>query len=282
MVVKFKLTADETVEQRVKVDPIIAAKILEDHNDTNRPIARAKVRAYATEMLKGNWRYNPADTICFDTNYQMQNGQHRMMALIDSGTTQEFMFVTGVEPRTQDVMDVGYKRNASQQLMMSGYEYATILGALARWYIKWHDGSIMANSRNPSTPDIRTWVEETDSDARYYAVRMALEYYRQSPFSTGAIGAVAYEAMVIDPSAAVTFFNGLTTGVGLEEGNPILILNRHVQRILVSPSSPKLRVHEQMWLMITTWNRWRTEGGKTITSIRLPKQLDADLFPKMK
>lgn len=66
------------------VTPDIAKQWLKQ-NTNNRKIKEAVVDAYAKDMLNGKWTINN-DSITFDKNGILTNGQHRLMAVIKSST----------------------------------------------------------------------------------------------------------------------------------------------------------------------------------------------------
>lgn len=92
------------------VTPDIAKQWLKQ-NTNNRKIKEAVVDAYAKDMLNGKWTINN-DSITFDKNGILTNGQHRLMAVIKSSTCQCMSVMYGVEhnvnmdrPATRSVSD---------------------------------------------------------------------------------------------------------------------------------------------------------------------------------
>lgn len=71
--------------QVVSVTPALAEKILEK-NTFNRNVSSAVVRKYAADMSAGKWTLNHQG-IAFDRDGTLIDGQHRLMAIIQSGAT---------------------------------------------------------------------------------------------------------------------------------------------------------------------------------------------------
>ena len=80
----------------VAVTPALAKMMLEK-NTRNRRLSNAWVRKLADDMSNGRWHKIGNDAITFDTDGNLTNGQHRLQAIIMSGTTQVFNVVQGVE-----------------------------------------------------------------------------------------------------------------------------------------------------------------------------------------
>lgn len=67
------------------------------NNAMHRKIKQKKVDAYMKEMVDGKWRLN-GKALIFDSNGRLLNGQHRLSAVVQSGTTLTTLVVRGVDP----------------------------------------------------------------------------------------------------------------------------------------------------------------------------------------
>lgn len=103
---KKKLTCPFKVAWE-KVTPDVAADWLEKHNDRNRSIRYHTVTSMAQDMATGTWSPN-AETISFGEDGQLDNGQHRLSAVVLSETEQWFLVARDVPKRIDGVqIDVG-------------------------------------------------------------------------------------------------------------------------------------------------------------------------------
>lgn len=275
MSVKISIEPDA---QRMTVTPEMAYQILTEYNTHNRPVSRRRVNDLSREMTKGNWRYNPADAIVFDTERVLANGQHRLEAVVDAEIPQDFLVVTGAETGAQDVMDQQKRRTTGEQLALSGYENAKPLATIARIHIMWTEGNITNQQKRPSTLDVRHWVESAYPEGMRFAINSGAAVAKITPFNVGPVGAAAYSAYLKDSGAAEQFFHDLTEGIGLDKGHPVLTLTKYLQR--QTQIGIKFREHHQLWLVVSTWNTWR--AGRSIGKIMSPSEFKNDLFPKMK
>jgi len=100
-----------------------------------RPISVSTVAKYITELRNGSWRLAPAP-ICFDTNGNLIQGQHRLEAVRRSGVTAEFFLSKGWSPDIMEVLDTGKARTVGTMMIMSGMKNTTALarslGCIAR------------------------------------------------------------------------------------------------------------------------------------------------------
>ena len=111
------------------------------HNKDNRHIRPSKVAQYARLMKNKMWGVEEAKAgyrgsvapIIFDWNGVLSDGQHRLLAQVESRTTQYWYVLRDVPPTTQATVDNGIPRTAADLLGWSGYENANVLQGIARW-----------------------------------------------------------------------------------------------------------------------------------------------------
>lgn len=95
----------------VKVTPELAAKFLESNNN-NRNVRKGHVSKLAEAMLSGEWKLSP-QPVSIAKNVRLLDGQHRLLAIVQSGVPQNMMICEGVEESVFDVIDIGAKRSYS-------------------------------------------------------------------------------------------------------------------------------------------------------------------------
>ena len=96
------------------ITPSIAREILANNNTRNaRPLARDLVRRYATEMLEGRWKVSPQGLV-FGADGELEDGQHRLAAIVQSGVTLPMWVTREAPPGVGDVLDQGRIRTAAQ------------------------------------------------------------------------------------------------------------------------------------------------------------------------
>ena len=97
------------------IGPLEARKLLAN-SAPNRAINDTLVLRYACEMLDGEW-HNIGVPIILDEHGRLSDGQHRLSAVIESETVQQFTLVRGVPLRaTILAVDTGRKRTITDIL----------------------------------------------------------------------------------------------------------------------------------------------------------------------
>ena len=100
------------------ITPERAAHYLKRNVDNYRKISKSKVALYAQEMKAGKWQLN-GESIVFDRDGKLKNGQHRLAAVIVAGVPIQMTVVKGVEDKT-NIFDVGMARSLAQISQASG------------------------------------------------------------------------------------------------------------------------------------------------------------------
>ena len=110
------------VEKKV-ITPKEASKILAEQNPYNyREVNWATVDIYANDMKSGNWKEN-GETVKFDINGNLIDGQHRFWAIVKSGVPILCIIVYDLDPSVADTIDIGRKRSIEQYLKWADKAY---------------------------------------------------------------------------------------------------------------------------------------------------------------
>lgn len=98
----------------IKVTPEIAKQML-SQNKNNRKIMQSVVDRYARDMKNGKWDQN-GDTITIDDSGNLTNGQHRLMAVVQSGVAVDMIVIYGIP--FSATKDIGTPRNIADNIRM--------------------------------------------------------------------------------------------------------------------------------------------------------------------
>jgi hypothetical protein len=103
-----------------KISPKKAQQYLND-NTTNRSLRSGVVDQYTKDMVDGKWTHCVAPIVFYD-NGDVADGQHRLWAIIESNTTQQFFVMRGL-PRDAGLnIDVGLPRTLLDNARISGVD----------------------------------------------------------------------------------------------------------------------------------------------------------------
>ena len=117
------------------VTPQFAQEALR-HNGNNRNLSKVRVDLYKKDMKDGNWSLN-GESISFYDNGDLKDGQHRLMAIAESGLSQWMVVVRNI-PTKVVIADRGRSRSTCHILEMAGYpsnlRQTNLIGAINMLY----------------------------------------------------------------------------------------------------------------------------------------------------
>lgn len=99
------------------ITPDIAREYL-THNNGNRKIRVAEVESYMREIKRGDF-ITTHQGVAFDTNGELVDGQHRLMAIALSGIPVEMFVTRNLHPKAKMVVDRGQSRTMHDTMSFS-------------------------------------------------------------------------------------------------------------------------------------------------------------------
>lgn len=239
----------------VGISPETAAAWLQ-RNTSNRPLRKSLIKRYSRDMAHGSWHMT-GESIKFDRDGNLIDGQHRLLAIIDAGITVECFVMYGIDPSAFRVMDSGDSRKAKDVLHQLGYvstkELAATATALRRFDALGHFG-YSGGLDHPTKSEIIAYVE--DHPELMDIVRMHATGTARIPGLRPSLQAsLAYLFRRTDAEDCDAFFDALRRGANLHEHSPILMLrNRLIEN---AATSRKMTANEVAAITIKAWNAWR-------------------------
>lgn len=212
--------------QITTITPAIAEEWLKN-NLHNRAIRRRQVDQLVVAMKSGSW-ITTHQGIAFDETDELIDGQHRLLAVVESGVTVSMMVTRGIPVNqggtmTMDVVDFGRPRSVSDSLYLQhGIKNSVGIAAILRGIAKlsnWAFDGTLSVTQSKSIYDI--YGKETG--IAHQIGSHAPRFIRQS-----AISAVIAFGLKFDERVEA-FGNQLSTGANLTESSPILALRRHLE-----------------------------------------------------
>lgn len=125
--------------QRVTVTPEIAKEWLAHNITNNRSLNRNRVLQYATDMKNDQWMMSPNSVIAFDTNGNLIDGQHRLMAVIEADKPVNMVVCYDNDPDVMRVIDTGMARTNYQIAKLNGNQLMgnKEMAAVCRSYLRY-------------------------------------------------------------------------------------------------------------------------------------------------
>lgn len=113
--------------EALMVTPEMAERFLAK-NTQNRKLDQVRVQCYANEMRGGFWILN-GESIAFDGEGTLVNGQHRLSAVVKAGITVPFLVVRNVPTKSFLVTDTGKNRTSGDVFSINGTPNAKVTAA---------------------------------------------------------------------------------------------------------------------------------------------------------
>jgi len=220
-------------------------------NTKNRNYSKARAMAYASDITSGRWLFNP-QPIVFDTLGDLIDGQHRLHAVILANKGVDMVIMTGVPENSIGIIDFGKPRSASDILSIGGYESTTNVASLAKKIIMYEAGlsnlikgqvRSMAVAYEAGTKPQVVEFARKNFDMLHELVTEGSSIYKKSNIKLMSPAEIGLMLYILKPhEMALTFMNGIISGVGLNDGTPELAMRRileqvkHTRELPLSPS----------------------------------------------
>lgn len=198
-------------------------------NTSNRNIRPHYVARLAGAMERGEWVQN-GESIKLNGE-MLLDGQHRLLAIVESGTTQSMLVVRDLPSVAQATVDIGARRNIADVLRLRGEVDVTTLAACLATVWRYTTHGTM--QRTPAT--VPTIAQLLAFYEKHPEIRDALSVGRSVrdaglALSISSASAVYHLAAEQDQQEAGTFFARLSSGDMLESSDPIYVLRRFLLR----------------------------------------------------
>lgn len=261
--------AGEVFTVKEYIDPEMAREYLSTMGP-NRRINRRRMKLYKDIILRDEWELTHQG-IAFDSNGQLIDGQHRLMAIVQTGVTLPMLVTRGLAPGSQRAVDGGLLRGNRDQLDILNIEQAADLApALAVLYRLFLADQMPIRERrfnknvSPTKAEVEAMVYAHPEMARFLEVGRRLGKTIGVPKSV--MSGVRYYLGLLDEGDADVFFEYLATGEELQVGHPVYVLREQFRRMVLNAAKRGGRVDyaKTAALTIRAWNAYR--GGKSPSS----------------
>jgi hypothetical protein len=146
-----------------------AARAWLTKNVSNRQLSKLHVKHFVDVMLAGDMIFN-GETIIFNADGDLINGQHRLHACVESGRSFDVLVVRGVDQSAFRTLDSGRKRSSADVLYLAGEINASNLAAAVQALVAFVDfgGSIRVTTTQSrkATPQLIDRVLSAHSGLR--------------------------------------------------------------------------------------------------------------------
>lgn len=215
-----------------KITPKMARAYLEKNIEHNRPLRKHRVAQIADAMKRGQWVMS-GESVKFDSDGNMFDGQHRMTGVIESGATVQMLVGRNITREAYDIIDSGLKRTNADHLTRLGLSSASLTASVAKMLIGYYNELNLLNTAEMSmitNKDITEFVL-TNQQMLEQAVSMGNNVYQQVGGNATAWSSFVFMAMNAGWDKSITeFLYGIVNGEGLTGGDPRLALRNWLMR----------------------------------------------------
>lgn len=240
------------------------------HNTDNRPRRPKVVERYADAMKRGEWKMN-GESIKFNCDGRLIDGQHRLLAIVSSGCTIETYVVRGLPVDAFDTIDQGAVRHLADVFARNGEVNCHALAGAIRWLGVLHDRMSWKNVGY--TPE-QAKAKLQDHPELRKSVSKVCSSNTKGLIPGSILAACHYLFSRKDADLADLFADSLIGGEGLKKSDPVYLLRERL--IANGTAAAKLPRETIAALTIKAWNA--TREGKPMRTL---KWVEGDL-PEIK
>lgn len=250
------------------VTPEIARDLL-DRNINNRKLNKRRVDNMANAMLRNEWQYN-GDTIRISKSGRLLDGQHRLSAIEQSGISQKYIIVDGLDDDVFTTIDIGSARDAGQMLAIAGEKNTTALAAVTKMALVYASTGRPIHGNPDKMPTHTQIVELAESDERLKAAAnyTASNKWARKYLSPSATAFCRYALMEDNPEVAECFFSELSSGEYSYPDSPI----KYIRDFLIEERNATVKTGNDRRIAMVFHAYRIYRAGKSSRFIRLPKE----------
>jgi hypothetical protein len=248
-------------------------------NTHNRNPKSSNLKKVVRALSNGEWKLN-GEAIKIATSGAILDGQHRLLAIVQTGIPMTTLVIRGLESDTQETMDGGSPRTAADALKLRGEANFTTLAAVAKKICTYNAAGLRAATGTSFTITTAEILAAADSTP---GIRDTARYANNIAAGTGMtasiVGLLFHIFSAIDADDATFFFDRFHDGEMLAKGNPIYELRRTLENVK-SVRGEKSQTFIAA-VTIKAWNKFRegesvallkfTAGGATPEKFPEPK-----------
>lgn len=237
----------------VKVTPRIAKDWLAKNLDNNRPTRERVIDKYAADMTEGLWK-ETGETIKFNVEGKLIDGQHRLHAIIKSKQTMTLWVAYGLPIESFTAIDTGSSRRFADLLHFEGTPYGIRVGGIVKWVDNYENGNPMNYGGTRTASSTQLWERFRKDETHFIEAAKHASDLKRVVDATLAGGMAYYLFNKIDEQTTHAFFESLKTGANLNGKSPILVLRNRL--ISQSKTGERLNTGERLSLYIRAWNNY--------------------------
>lgn len=235
-------------------------------NPDNRPLSERRIAEIIREISRDDFQCN-GETIIVCKEGLLNDGQHRLTAIVRTGITIQSFVAWGVARSSRLTVDVGIARTSGNFLAMEGMTDTNRAASVAMWLLCYNRGFMESNQagqgRFPTKGEVVSYALQ-HRDEIIDAIR-ATQKVGMKALGAHTAAATAYVlCRRADRAYVDEFFTQFCEGAGFEIGSPI-------HRLRTKLTENKIRPGHKLALILRVWNYWK-RGTTELRSLQMPTE----------
>ena len=255
------------------VTPEMAQKWLDKNIKNNRNLSTKNMAAILADFEKGKWNGDNGETIKFDVNGKMTDGQHRLSAIVKWNKPVQTHVMFGVSLDGFVTMDTGKRRSAGDMLKIQGFSYVREIPSMIQTSEALLQGKYLLPTPMTNS-EILQMALKSKKDFEHICKKACTFNHRYKPVTKAEFGAIFRVFKMIDYTEANLFLEMVSNGINLDSNHPAFVLRKVFSQELFAKSR-KLSPKERMAYLILAWNAFME--GREVKKFKWSIQ---DTFPK--
>lgn len=236
------------------------AQIMLSRNDGNRRVKAGNLNRLMRDISAGRFVLN-GETIIVSANGEVNDGQHRCLAVLLTGRTVKTVMTFGVSRESMRTVDIGEKRQAKDRLGIAGISDYVRLSAIASLAFSVYNG------RAATPPEADDYFRANREIIERGASATTTNMKGVGPAAAG-VAAMHLLRMGFAEADIRDFFAKVRSGEMLSKNDPRMTLHR---AIFVDKYKQKL--HREDWLRAFVHHFIALKGGRKPTELQYTKPL---------
>lgn len=272
-----------------RITPEYARFVWNNLNKTNRNVRRSQVRLMQESIREGEF-IPTGQTIIFDAEGDLQDGQHRIYAVASAGKSIDALVVRGAPAANFTKLDIGTVRGAADTLQVRGIRNPIVVAAVVR-NVKQFEASRTVSRRGVrlSNDEVLRYVNQ------HQEIQVSVDYVVQSMqrkhglvgITESQVAFVHYITSGYDKFAADEFVRLLTGPASdlrfVEQGavvykEPVKHLRDRLAQLVESKrrsqSASDLSESQVIGLALAAWNLYAKIGRRLSKKLQVAKAVD--------
>lgn len=244
------------------------AEIILNNNDANRRVRPYKLSQMVSDMRYDRWTLNGEPIIVAKTG-ELNDGQHRLMALIEAKVCLPMLFVFGVERTSRTTVDQGASRTPGDYLHMDGVANSTQLAAITRQIIAFERAERKSMGRTNEVTSAQV-LERAEKDITLpTSARYGMQHaHRMKRYASATVIGFCHNVLLSENTTeGLAFMEQLCTGESLVRGDPAYSAREKLLNMDTKSIAARVEV------IFRAWNAYREKRQMRTIPIhgRLPE-----------